>query len=217
MNEELSRSVRVSAERLERWVEGFQLRHGGVSAHLLDESVVLTGDDGALAQISVPWGHVDEHTTTPVSDLIALVTAPVRFGALLVRKQAHAVGVFARDELVASKVGSHYVQGRTKAGGWSQQRYARRRDNQTARAYEDAADDAAAVLLPEVERLDALVCGGDTTAVNSVLADPRLAPLAELRAHSPQQVWPVPDPKLAVLRDFPRQFRTLTIRLNELA
>ena len=65
------------------------------------------------------------------------------------------------------------MQGRTKAGGQSQQRFARRRDNQARQAYEAAADHAARILgrvaLP-------VVTGGDHAAVDEVLADPRSAP-----------------------------------------
>ena len=45
-----------------------------------------------------------------------------------------------------SKVGQRHVQGRTKAGGQSQQRFARRRDNQARAAYEAAAEHAARIL-----------------------------------------------------------------------
>jgi len=40
------------------------------------------------------------------------------------------IGVASGDRLTAHKVGTRYVQSRTAAGGWSQQRFARRRTNQ---------------------------------------------------------------------------------------
>ena len=40
------------------------------------------------------------------------------------------------------------MQGTTRAGGWSQKRFARRRENQAHAAFADAADTAARVLLP---------------------------------------------------------------------
>src|SRR5690349_9374735 len=96
--------------------------------------------------------------------------------------------------LVEHKIGQRYVQGRTKAGGQSQQRFARRRDNQARQAYEAAAEHAARVL--REARVEALVCGGDRVAVEAVLDDPRLRPLEALR-HEP---WlAVPDPRRAVL------------------
>ena len=69
-----------------------------------------------------------------------------RVGVLLVRRAGFAVGVFEGATLVASKVDSTYVQGTTKAGGWSQQRYARRRANQASAAFAEAADVAVRVL-----------------------------------------------------------------------
>ncbi len=49
---------------------------------------------------------------------------------VLVRRGGYAVGVGSGDRLTSHKVGSRYVQSRTAAGGWSQQRFARRRANQ---------------------------------------------------------------------------------------
>jgi hypothetical protein len=93
--------------------------------------------------------------------------------------------------LVDSKVGQRHVQGRTKAGGQSQQRFARRRDNQARQAYEAAAEHAARIL---GHRLTALVTGGDHAAVEAVLADPRLA------GHPVVPPWlAVPDPRRGVL------------------
>ncbi|PSK62278.1 hypothetical protein B0E53_05808 [Micromonospora sp. MH33] len=107
-----------------------------------------------------------------------------------------AVGVAEGAELVVSKVDTRYVQGRTAAGGWSQQRFARRRDNQAKAALGDAAELAVRLLLPEADRLAAVVGGGDRRAVDTVLADRRLALLAALRA---ERLLDVPEPRHAVL------------------
>ena len=69
-----------------------------------------------------------------------------------------------------SKVDRNYVQGRTAAGGWSQQRFARRRDNQAKAASSDAVGIAGRILLPEVRSLAAVVAGGDRAAVDAILA-----------------------------------------------
>ena len=74
------------------------------------------------------------------------VTLPADWGLLLVRKGGFAVARLAGERLVDSKVGQRHVQGRTKAGGQSQQRFARRRGNQARQAYEAAADHAARLL-----------------------------------------------------------------------
>jgi Actinobacteria/chloroflexi VLRF1 release factor len=207
------RLVRVSPERLRGWVDGFAERHGGFEATLSSDDVTLAAPDGARAVLGVPflpWKPVGE----PVEALVGHVTRERRVGALLVRKGGYAVGRFAGDRLVASKVDSTYVQGRTKAGGWSQQRFARRRDNQSAKAYAETAHVAARLLAPHAADLDAVVGGGDKAAVIAVLADPRLAalrPLLQPRVH------PVPDPRLRVLEAFPEQFRAVDITLNALA
>jgi hypothetical protein len=112
-----------------------------------------------------------------------------------VRKGGFAVARLERDRLVDSKVGRRHVQGRTKAGGQSQQRFARRRDNQARQAFEAAADHAARVLgaLPAEAPV---VTGGDHGAVDEVLADPRLAHLTVV------EPWlPVPDPRRDVLEE----------------
>jgi hypothetical protein len=94
-------------------------------------------------------------------------------------------------EIAEHKIGQRHVQGRTKAGGQSQQRFARRRDNQARQAYEAAADHAARLL--GARRLP-VVTGGDHAAVDEVLADPRL------RGVTVAAPWlAVPDPRRAVL------------------
>jgi hypothetical protein len=92
---------------------------------------------------------------------------------------------------VESKVGQRHVQGRTKAGGQSQQRFARRRDNQARQAYEAAADHAARIL---GEVRGPVVTGGDHEAVKEVLVDSRLR---GLEVTGP---WlAVPDPRRGIL------------------
>ncbi|MGH3681561.1 MAG: Vms1/Ankzf1 family peptidyl-tRNA hydrolase, partial [Natronosporangium sp.] len=78
-----------------------------------------------------------------------------------------------------------------------QQRFARRRGNQAAAAAGRAADIVARLLLPEAGALAAVVTGGDRRTVDTILADPRLRRLADLRA---QRHLPVPTPNQAVLR-----------------
>ncbi|WP_375423467.1 acVLRF1 family peptidyl-tRNA hydrolase [uncultured Friedmanniella sp.] len=207
------RVVHVPRERLVGWVDGFARRHGPVAGFLTSDSVTLTATDGAVAVVTVPflpWSPSGE----PVEALLAHVARDRLVGAVLVRLGGYAVGRFVGTRLVASKVDSTYVQGRTKAGGWSQQRYARRRGNQAAKAYAETADVTARLLLPYVAELDGLVGGGDAGAVSAVLADSRLAPLRPLLQ---PRVHPVPDPRLRVLEAFPEQYLAVEIALNELA
>jgi hypothetical protein len=175
--------------------------------------VTLDASDGAKAVITVTFPPLPS-SDDPINALLDHASTERRVGALLVRKGGYAVGVFSGRQLTTSKVGTAYVQGKTKAGGWSQQRFARRRQNQTARAYAAAADAASTVLLPAVDELAVVFLGGDRTAVTAVLADPRLAPV---EAKSGRSVLAVAEPRLAVLREFPDQFLAISIRLNHLA
>ncbi len=190
------RLVEVSPERLEGWLRRFAEAHGEGIGRSDGDDFVVDFPDGALLRLVDRWG---EGAASDMTGWIAAQRRNRRIAVLLVRRAAHAVGVAVGPDLTRHHVDTHYVQGRTKAGGWSQQRYARRRDNQADHAFGSAADDAARVLLPLSDQIEGLVCGGDTRAVDIVLSDRRLAPLVDLRTRHP--LLPVPDPRLAVLRD----------------
>ena len=226
-----ARWVEVPPERLVRWVGNFTLRHGPTVAEPGSEVVVLRARDGATAACHPPFpplprprasggelaGPPRERQADPVreAELIAAHSAAGRtVGVLLVRLGGYAVGVFTGDppQLAASKTGSRLVHGRAAAGGWSQHRFARRRENQATAALRAAADTALAVLDPYQGRLDAVVLGGDRRTMAGVRPDPRLAPFIALAV---ERFLTVPDPRLAVLKDTPRLFRAIRIRLTE--
>ena len=181
--------VLVPAARIPRWVENFAGRHGETVLSVADGALVGRAEDGSHFAARLPFGASYDGPAEP-SALAAAVAPPGEWGVLLVRKGGFAVARLAGDAVVESKVGQRHVQGRTKAGGQSQQRFARRRDNQARQAYEAAADHAARIL----GRTSRVVVGGDHAAVEAVLADARLAHVAVTGP------WlPVPDPRRAVL------------------
>ena len=97
--------------------------------------------------------------------------------------------------VLASKVGSTYVQSRTAAGGQSQQRFARRRTNQADALVGAVAENAGRVF--SSESFEYVVPGGDRTLSGLVLEHPALKGYAAL----PRLAYlDVPDPKAAVLR-----------------
>ncbi len=183
------RWVEVAPERLPRWLANFATRHGAYR----EEGLTVVAEDGASAEFRTPPGVPGQAT---LAALIDAARAPRRLGLLLARKGAVAVGIADGTELTVSKVDTHYVQGRTAAGGWSQQRFARRRDNQAKAAAADGAGIAGRLLLPQVRTLCAVVTGGDRAAVDAILAAPQLAPVAALRA---DRLLDVPEPRHAVL------------------
>jgi hypothetical protein len=186
------RTVLVPAGRVVRWFENFGSRHGDPVLDVHEGTLRALAPDGATALAALPFGTRYDGPGDPAS-FAAAVALPARWGVLLVRKGGFAVATVSGLAVQESKVGQRHVQGRTKAGGQSQQRFARRRDNQARQAYEAAAEHAHRILSG---RLTALVCGGDRPAVEAVLSDPRLAHLAAVRVDP----WlAVPDPRRAVL------------------
>ena len=206
------RWVEISPERMRGWLDGFYGRHDGAT----EAGLVLTGaSNGDTATLYPPPGCGEP---ADVDTLLAGLARAPRIGLLLARKGAVAVGVVDGTELAASKVERFHVQGRTAAGGWSQQRYARRRNNQATAAAQRAADIVARVLLPYVpgihprpeDPIVSLVCGGDRGMVEAVLADRRLAPLVPLRHPN---LLDTAEPRLDVLRDAAVAARRVRIRL----
>ncbi|MDX6325216.1 MAG: hypothetical protein QOK15_1570 [Nocardioidaceae bacterium] len=184
--------VLVPAERVARWFANFEDRHGATSYTVAEGALHAGAEDGSTAEARLPFDVRYDGPALP-DPFMAALSLPELWGVLLVRKGGFAVGRLEGRALVEHKIGQRHVQGRTKAGGQSQQRFARRRDNQARAAYDAAADHAARIL---VGPLTALVVGGDHTAVQAVLADPRLGPVA---GHVVGPWLPVPDPRRAVL------------------
>lgn len=207
---EVARRVSVAPERLAGWVQRFGVRHGQLDARVRPEAVTLRAADGAHARLGNLWEPLP--ADLELADALTHLAEARVFALLLVRKGASAVAIADGDELIAHRVSRHYVQARTKAGGWSQQRYARRRDNQARGAYQRAADDAFEVLVPRLAELSALVTGGDRPGLAQVLADARLVGLAALPQRHPE--LPVPDARLTVAQDAARQARAIPIELD---
>jgi len=213
------RWVEVAPQRLVTWVVSFADRHPSVTvAASVREVVTFAAEDGAVAECHVPFPPLPAGVPAAAVATAGLIAshaqAPRTVGVLLVRLGGYAAGVFAGSppRLAASKVGSRLVHGRSAAGGTSQHRFARRREKQAAEALSAAANTAVAVLGPFGGELDAVVLGGDRRAVEALRADPRLNRFFELAV---DRFLTVPDPRLTVLRDTPRMFSAIRIRLTE--
>ncbi len=219
-----ARTVTIDGRRLRRWAANFAERHGDYRTASAAPGPVLTGADGERAEFALPYlpwpgGSID--------DAVAHVERPRRTLVLIVRRGGYACAVVESGpgpafpgRVSASKVGSRYVQGRTAAGGWSQQRFARRREKQTAELAGAAADVAARILReardgpPEdagPERAQVwLATGGDKALVAEVLTDPRLRRLADL----PRAVHlAVGDPGRDLVAALPALLGSVTITL----
>ena len=220
--------VAITPVRAVGWFGRFGDRHQGIlRTELTDDQVSVLAGDGTIAVVRVPfaplrtgagvridWLPGDPPLRRPglaVDDLVAHLLLPRRIGLLLVRLGGHSVGIAVAGRVLTSATDHKQVHGRNKAGGWSQQRFARRRANQAQASFADAADTCARVLRPRAAELDALICGGDRTAIDTVLADTRLTPLAAVRQ---PPFLAGPEPRLRVLQATPEQFRAVTVTLD---
>ncbi len=213
----------IAPERTVSWLSAFAAGHGGAEVVPGAAAVRYTCADGAIAECHVPFPPLPDLaapslTTADPDDVAERIAAHAladrTVGVLIVRLGGYAAGVFsgAPPRLAVSKTGSRLVHGRSAAGGTSQQRFARRREKQAGEALSAAADAAAGVFDGYPSRLDALVLGGDRLAIGRIRQDDRLRPFLELAV---ERFLTVPEPRLAVLRDTPRLFRAVRIRLIE--
>ncbi|MGH4010276.1 MAG: acVLRF1 family peptidyl-tRNA hydrolase [Pseudonocardiaceae bacterium] len=210
------RAVEVEPERLAGFLERFAAGHGGVvNTMVAPVRVDVTAGDGWMASILVPFGPLTaqpvKQAGQAVHDLIDHLMVPRTIGLLLVRLGGYSVGIARAGAVLTSSTGSRLVHGRSAAGGQSQHRFARRREGQARVALRAAADTAARVLLPRAAELEAVVLGGDTAALRSLAADPRLAALLQ-RAES--RVLDIPEPRRAVLDEAAHRARCVEVQLH---
>ena len=187
-------TVFVPPARLPRWVTNFADGHGGATCSVIDGALRGDASDRSWFVARLPFGAA--YTGQPEASVFATAAeeaVPVDWGVLLVRKGGFAIARLAGTTLGESKTGQRHVQGRTKAGGQSQQRFARRRGNQARQAYDAAAGHAARIL---DGLAGPLVVGGDHSAIEAVLEDPGLRRLTVVGP------WlAVPDPRRSVLEE----------------
>lgn len=199
--------VDVPPTRLNRWFENFRVRHGDFATTVVDGVLTVRAFDDAVAECH---GAPGARTANDLEEFVIEAAAPRRIGLILARKAAVAVGVADGAELIAHKVDTAYVQSRTAAGGWSQQRFARRRENQAKAAAEYASEHVLRVLMPEMRGMKAIVTGGDRRAVEAVLSDRRLAPIVPLIS---DRFLDVAEPRFAVLKAAVEAARSVRIKV----
>jgi hypothetical protein len=210
------RAVEVPPDRIQGWFERFAGRNDGVRGTVLRlDEVVVTGGNGTTATASVPFGPLDAQGSfdgLSVEPLIAHMLLPRRIGLLLVRLGGHSVGVSLGGEVLVSRTDRLLVHGRSAAGGWSQHRFARRREGQARQALQAAAADAFEVLVPRLSEMDALVLGGDRRALEELREDRRLAPLFAI---ADARVLDIPEPRRTVLDEAAERAIALEIVVHE--
>ncbi len=204
------RRVEVAPERLDGWVARFAAAHGEVSWSVdrgtSPSSWLLSAADGSWARLT-SWSDAGpDGWARPPALLVVLV-----------RRGGYAVAVASADGgLAAHKVGTRHVQSRTAAGGWSQQRYARRRANQADALVAAVAGHAARVLEEgegDAGSVGGLVLGGDRTLAAEVLDALATGPLGRLHSIPVRELWDLPDPRRAVLDEAVRRARAVRVEV----
>jgi hypothetical protein len=183
------------------WFARFAERHGGVvGTEITGDTVSVSATDAATAAATTPFPPLGlpegRREGLAVDELVAHLLVPRRIGLLLVRLGGHSVGIADGGRVLVSATGHPPVHGRNKAGGWSQQRFARRRAGQARDALRSAADDAVRVLVPRLPELVTVVLGGDRRALDMLRADERLAGVFAMARRT---VLDVREPRRVVL------------------
>ena len=210
--------VDVAPERLAGWVERFTASHGPLSWSVLTDDPAgaweARAQDGSWAALR-SWRPVPRGGSAGPEPGWE---APPALLVVLVRRGGYAVALVGPDgALERHKVGTRHVQSRTAAGGWSQQRFARRRGNQ-ADALVEAVAGHTSRLLEEASaaRGDApegLVLGGDRSLADAVLEELPAA-TASVRGLPRRVLWDLPDPRRRVLDDAVRRGRAVRVEVH---
>ena len=139
------------------------------------------------------------------SYLRTLLDKKYLLGVVLLRLGGYSVGVFEGDRLLTCKTGTRFVKGRHRAGGQSQRRSERRREEQSRELFDKACSVVATKFADYEKRLDYVFLGGDKRTLRSFLkrceylqglADKTLArvlnvgkPRYEALCNAPTQIW----------------------------
>lgn len=219
-----TRTAAVPPDRLVGWLERFEASHGMTVARRTSDTLSLLADEGAAATIDLsgtypaealiaaaPEDGAEAVRAFDVIDALSRTAAlEGRTGVVLLRRGGYAVGVVEDGHLLTSKTGTRYVQSRTAAGGWSQQRFARRRANQADALVDTVAEHVHRLISgAQVRRL---AYGGDKALCAESMRHRLVVPLSSL----PKLAFlDVPDPRLHVLQRAARNLNSFIITVSD--
>lgn len=211
-------SVDVPFGRLAGWLRGFVTRNGEItSVDYTPHTITATTSRGGSAQITGAWDPVAVANPGPghtIEDIVTACSPPHHAAVVLVRRGGFSLGSVHIDgaalDVQASKTGSTYVQGRTAAGGQSQQRFARRRANQADKLVKSA-QTAAQRVFDGISGPDILITGGDRPLIEDLLGR---ATMSWARSIERLVHVPVPTPKRRILDDAVTTATSLRIQVD---
>jgi hypothetical protein len=166
--------------------------------------VLFWSDDSKY--VLLPPFPIDLNQFFPAWDascLWALLDRKYLLGVVLLRLGGYSVGVFEGDRLLTSKTGTRFVKGRHRAGGQSQRRFARRREEQARWLFDKACSVVATQFAAYEKRLDYVFLGGDKLTLRSFLK--RCEYLQGLAGTTLGRVLNVAKPRYEALCNAPSQ------------
>ncbi len=186
---------------------GWRLEMGDLPASLAESEtglVLFWSDDRKY--VLLPPFPIDLNRFLPAWDasyLRALLDKRYLLGVVLLRLGGYSVGVFEGERLLTSKTGTRFVKGRHRAGGQSQRRFERRREEQTRELFDKACSVVATKFADYEKRLDYVFLGGDKLTLRSFLK--RCEYLQGLAGKTLTRVLNVGKPRYEALRNAPSQ------------
>lgn len=118
---------------------------------------------------------------------------------VLIRLGTYAVGVFHREELLASKVGTGLVHSKHSKGGSSANRFARHREKQIEYFFTNVCMHAREKLEPHLPRIDFLFYGGEINTVRAFTRQCKFTSLLQKRVAD--RLLNIREPKQKTLLD----------------
>ena len=164
--------------------------HDGIAAFRIDNSGVAFLPSFPLKAALLDDGIVE-------APLRLLLSAEFTVGVAMVRLGRYAIAVYEGRRLAVSKTDTRYVKSRHHAGGTSQRRFQRVRENQIHRLYVEAAGILERQWRPWLDRLDYVALGGEAATINGFVKE--CATLARLAPITLQRRLEVREPNRAAL------------------
>ena len=155
------------------------------------------GNAGLALMPPFPMDTIGLDPGIRAAPLTGLLDSRLTVGVALVRLGRYAIAVYEGQDLSVSKTDTRYVKSRHHAGGTSQQRFRRVRENQIHRLYVEAAGILERQWRPWFDRLDYVVLGGEAATVNGFVKECDL--LGRLSSITLQRRLDVREPNRASL------------------
>lgn len=175
-------TVQVTQARLRPWLDGFVQRNGQIAS--IERFTVRT-ERGGSAMISGSLAGTKPAEFTSLDQLVDACRPHLEAAVVLLRRGGYSAARVAIDgiqvNVQASKTGTGYVQGRTAAGGQSQQRFARRRDNQATKLVESADRAVRTVFGDQPTGMGLFILGGDKLLIDQLLQLPAARQLVDIQ------------------------------------